>query len=275
MKANLSADLIYIQWKEEYRHVLESLPGKQIYMLFSGGKDSSMSMDFFLRAAKDFGFDFEAHAATFPVHRYSDEEKKRIGSYWSKQGVNIIWHDPDVTDDYINNSTSPCLACQELRKKILKKILTDLITDWNKLVLVVSYSLWDIVSYCLEHLLSEIFSDSDNKTDVERNYRFKETAQRFYPLLKMKEGYTIFRPLIKSNNDDILKIISQKEIPTLSIPCKFKDLRPKNILENYYKRMGLRFDYNQVFDFAKKSLNLPDMSSYTSIEKEEYLRRIF
>ncbi len=275
MKINLNYELSYSKWRENHKSILESLSDKNNYMLFSGGKDSSAAMDFILRAAKDFGFDFEAHAAAFPVHRYSDEEKERIGSYWSKQGINIIWHDPDVTDDYIDNSTNPCLACQGLRKKILKKILTGSIEDWNKLVLIVGYSLWDIVSYCVEHLMSEIFSDPDNKFDAEKNYRFKETAQRFYPLLKMKEGYTIFRPLIKYNNDDILKVISQKDIPTLSIPCKFKHLRPKEILENYYERMGLRFDYNQVFDFAKKSLDLPDMSSYTSIKKEEYLRRIF
>lgn len=268
-------NLSYSKWIQEHESILASLYDKNNYMLFSGGKDSSVTMDFILRASKDFGFDFEAHGVTFPVHRYSNEEKDKIGSYWSKQGVNIIWHDPNVTDDCLDNSASPCRCCQEIRKKVLEEILTGLITDWNKLALIVSYSLWDIVSYCVEHLLSEILSDPDNKTDAERNSRFKETAQRFYPLLKMKEGYTIFRPLIKYNNDDILRLISQKDIPTLSIPCKFKDLRPKKILENYYESMGLRFDYNQVFDFAKKSLDLPDMSSYTSIKKEEYLRRIF
>lgn len=275
MKINLNYELSYSKWKENHKSILASLQDKNNYMLFSGGKDSSVTMDFLLRASKDFGFDFEAHAATFPVHRYSNEEKDRIGSYWSKQGVNIIWHNPNVNDDYINNSTSPCLACQELRKKILKEILTGLTEDWNKLVLIVSYSLWDIVSYSVEHLLSEIFSDPDNKTDAERNSRFKETAQRFYPMLKMKEGYTIFRPLIKYNNDDILRVISQKDIPTLSIPCKFKHLRPKKILESYYESMNLQFDYNHVFDFARKSLDLPDKSSYASIKKEEYLRRIF
>lgn len=268
-------NLSYSKWIREYESILASLQDKNNYMLFSGGKDSSVTMDFILRASKDFGFDFEAHAAAFPVHRYPDDERKKIGGYWEKQGVNIIWHNPKVTDDYISNSTGPCFACQELRKKNLKETLTGLTVDWNKLALIVSYSLWDIVSYSVEHLLAEIFSDSDNKFNDERNARFKETAHRFYPLLKMKEGYTIFRPLIKYNNDDILEVISQKDIPTLSIPCKFKHLRPKKILENYYQSMGLRFNYNQVFDFAKKSLDLPDMSSYTCIKKEEYLRRIF
>jgi tRNA(Ile)-lysidine synthase TilS/MesJ len=91
----------------------------------------------------------------------------------------------------------------------------------------------------------------------------------------MKEGYQVFRPLIKYNNDDILKVITQENLPTLSIPCKFKDFRPKRILEKYYEKMGLRFDYNQLIDFAVKALNLPNISSFTSMEKEDYLGNVF
>ena len=275
MKANVSANFIYIQWKEEYRHVLESLPDKQIYMLFSGGKDSSMAMDLILRAAKEFRFDFEAHAAAFPVHRYTDEEKDKIGSYWSKRGKNIIWHETKETDEYIYNTANPCLLCQGLRKKMLKNILTSSTQDWNNLVLIAGYSLWDIVSYSIEHLISNIFSTPDNHTDVEKNKRFLETAQRFYPLMKMKEGYTIFRPVIKFNNDEIQKIVSEKDIPTLSIPCRFENLRPKKNMEKYFDKMGTEFNYNQVFDFARKSLGLPCISSYTSINRKEYLRNFF
>jgi tRNA(Ile)-lysidine synthase TilS/MesJ len=91
----------------------------------------------------------------------------------------------------------------------------------------------------------------------------------------MKEGYQIFRPLVKYNNDDILKVVAQKNLPILSIPCAFKDFRPKRILEKYYEKMGLRFDYNQLMRFAKKSLNLPNMSSFTAIGKEDYLTNMF
>ncbi len=179
------------------------------------------------------------------------------------------------TDDKLDNSKNPCLLCQDFRKNLLKSILTRSVENWNSLVLIVSYSLWDIVSYSLEHLLNNISSNPDQGIGIEKNKRFKETAQRFYPLLTMKEGYQVFRPLIKYNNDDILKVITQKNLPTLSIPCKFKDFRPKRILEKYYEKMGLRFDYNQLIDFAVKALNLPSISSFTSIEKEDYLLNVF
>jgi hypothetical protein len=70
-------------------------------------------------------------------------------------------------------------------------------------------------------------------------------------------------------------VITRKNLPTLSIPCNFKDFRPKRILEKYFEKMGLRFDYNQLMRFAEKSLNLPDMSSFTAIGKEDYLTNIF
>ena len=77
------------------------------------------------------------------------------------------------------------------------------------------------------------------------------------------------------NNDDILKVITQKNLPTLSTPCNFKDFRPKRILEKYYEKMGLRFDYFQLIRFAKKSLNFTDVSSFTAVGKENYLTNIF
>jgi len=271
----MCSELEYAHWKEEYKQILESFDGKNIIMLFSGGKDSSVTMDLITKAKEEFGFDFTAHAATFPNHRYTDAEKIRIESYWFSRGVKIIWHDIGKKDDCLANSENPCLPCQELRKNLLNSILARSIEDWSSLVLIVSYSLWDIVSYSLEHLLTDIFSNPDQRMSIEKNKRFKETSQRFYPFLTMKEGYQIFRPLVKYNNDDILKVITQKNLPILSIPCKFKDFRPKRILEKYYKKMGLRFDYNQLMRFAKKSLNLPDMSSFTAIGKEDYFTNIF
>ena len=271
----MCSDLSYGHWKMEHKPILESFSDKNIIMLFSGGKDSSVALDLITMAKEEFGFDFTAHSATFPNRRYTETEKIRIESYWVKRGVKIIWHDTEEKDDSLENSKNPCFRCQELRKNLMNSILAGSIEDWTSLVLIVSYSLWDIVSYSVEHLLTDTFSNPDQKVSIEENKRFKETFQRFYPFLTMKEGYQIFRPLVKYNNDDILKVVAQKNLPILSIPCAFKDFRPKRILEKYYEKMGLRFDYNQLMRFAKKSLNLPNMSSFTAIGKEDYLTNIF
>ena len=271
----MNKNLSYTHWKDDNKSILENLTDKNIFMLYSGGKDSSVTMDLITRAGREFGFEFQAHAGAYPVHRYTAQEKSRIESYWNKRNVNIVWHDMSQDDEYINNSDNPCLGCQELRKKLMKQILADSIEDWNKLVLIVGYSLWDLASYAAEHLLGSILSQDDSENRNKKDKRFQEIAQRFYPVLRMNEGYTIYRPLLKYNNEDINKMLAEKEIPTLLIPCKFKHFRPKRILEKYYERMGLCFDYNKMIDFAKKSLNIPDISTYTSIDKEQYLGDIF
>jgi tRNA(Ile)-lysidine synthase TilS/MesJ len=275
MEIGMRSGIKYSRWKEEHKSILKALSDKNVLMLFSGGGDSSLAMDFLLRAKKEFGFDFKAHAVACPVHRYPDKEKKRIKSYWDKRGVNIIWHKMIETDEYLENAPNPCVACQKLRKKLLKSSLTNSIEDWSRLFIIINHSLWDVVSYSLEYMLSGLFSNSDHQVNSKSNKRFIQTAQRFYPLLKMKEGYTVFRPLIKYNSVDIQKLIKQADIPTLSIPCKFKEFRPKRILESYYQKMGLCFDYDKVFDFARRSLDLPDITTYTAIDKEEYLINIF
>jgi len=272
----MSMELGFDSWKEDNKSILESLAGRRNLLLFSGGKDSSLALHLILKAGIEFGFDFEVHAAMFPVHRYVDEEIKRLESYWNKRSIKITWHDVGVTDDAIKNDPDPCIACRAIRKKMLKTgLTTDMVGEWDRFTIIASYSLWDIVSYSIEHLLNDIYSsDKDILADDKKN-RFFETAQRFYPLLKMNEGYSVFRPLIKLNDSDIRKMLDQEGIPTLSVPCKFSNLRPKRLLENYYKTLGLSFDYDQLLEFAKKSLNLPDLSSYASINKAEYLQNIF
>ena len=271
----MTADIDYGYWREEHRSILESFPDKDVLLFFSGGKDSSLAMDFLAKAAEEFGFIFEAHAAAFPAHRYTMPERDRMETYWNKRDIDIIWHDLGVTDDCLRESKNPCIPCRDLRKKLLRTLMKKSENRLANLVLVINFSLWDLVGYTLEHILSDIFSKAAEGKGIQKSLRFIETSQRFYPLLKMKEGYTIFRPLIKYNNGDILELIERKSIPLLSIPCEFRDYRPKRIFEKYYNLMGLQFSYEKVFDFSKKNLDLPDASSYSGIEKEEYLRDIF
>ena len=246
----MRSKLSYSRWKRENRSLLESLPGKEIFMFFSGGTDSSVAMDFLLKAGKDFGFVFTAHAGAFPVHRYADTEKQRIGSYWRDRGVNIIWHLSEETDKVLRSAEDPCLMCRTIRKQMLNEVVAKAAHNLENMVLITGYSLWDIVSYSIEHILSDLVSSSDIEKEGKKSDRFIETSQRFYSLFKMKEGYTVFRPLVRYNNRDIQAILKGEVIPTLSVPCEFSDFRPKRILEKYYEKMGGSFDYDRVFTLS-------------------------
>jgi tRNA(Ile)-lysidine synthase TilS/MesJ len=261
-------------WLEDHSDTLRSFSGKRVFLLYSGGKDSSLCLHFMSRARKHFGFDLEAHAGAYPLHRYTHQEKERLSAFWRDRGVRITWYDMGVSDEPMEGTSQPCLFCQKVRRDMLNKVLDDTVEHWGSLVLVVSFTLWDIVSYSLEHVVAG-FCFNSQEGDHLREKRWRETAQRFYPVLKMKEGYTVFRPMLRFNETDIIAKVQNDGIPLLSIPCKYKDFRPKRSLQKYYEQMGLGFDYDRLLEFAKNTLGLPEISAYATLEKRAYLKNLF
>lgn len=263
-------------WKDDMSGIFKKIAGKKSLVFYSGGKDSSVALDFISRFSKEFELDFEVHAGAFPNHRYTPDERERLSSYWSGRGIPIIWHEFKESDKQLRDAENPCLGCQKIRKKLLIQTIGSAYSEeLDNLALVISFSLWDLVGYTLEHILGDIYPGFGNKKGGEITKRFLETSQRFYPLIQMKEGYTVFRPLLRYNGSDISKYIEENEIPVLSIPCEFKEYRPKRVLEAYYEKMGLKFDYDSVFNFAKTSLEIPGLDSYSTIDKDKYLDEYF
>jgi hypothetical protein len=150
-------------------------------------------------------------------------------------------------------------------------------TDWEPLVLVMGYSLWDLISATVEHILTARLSHPDESPSGRlkpTEERFLETSQRFYPILKLNGGPSILKPLILYNDQDILDVISRHAIPLTQTICKYKDFRPKRLLAEYYHRSALEFDYQKVFEFAKKVLDLPEPSYYENVDPNQYLKKM-
>jgi tRNA(Ile)-lysidine synthase TilS/MesJ len=265
----------YFIWKEEQGATLDSLKGKDVSILFSGGKDSSLCLYFLHAASEEFGFGFEVHIAALPKHRYRLSEVNHINTFWKERGVEIFWHDIEMSDDVLQAADNPCSPCRKARRQLLNEAVRGKSNDLNNLVLVTAYTLSDLVSYILEYLAVGVFATSDGKRATQGRKRLLELGQRIYPVLKINGAYTIYRPVLRYNAKDITRVIQEESIPIFSIACRYARFRPKKILESYYQSIGLCFDYDRVIEFVTESLGLPSMNEYLSMDKELFLKEVF
>jgi tRNA(Ile)-lysidine synthase TilS/MesJ len=273
--------LCYSTWEEKYKNILNSISNKTIVVSFSGGKDSSVLLHFFLKAAERYSFKLEAHGVAFPCHVMTQTEQTRIGDYWESRNIEITWHNGDQIDDsnlddLANRGESPCVFCSQIKKKTLFSHFKQADTEWQDIVVVLGYSLWDLVSASIEHTLRTKCGNLGSGKFQGKNPedRFQETSQRFYSKLNLKDGLIIFKPLITYNDKDIHEVITQNKIPLTRTNCKHKPYRPKRLLGDYYETFGLNFEFDKVFNFAKNTLGLPDRHYFENQEMEDYVNHM-
>lgn len=271
----------YSTWKIHHLPALDAFAGKKIMLTYSGGKDSSAGLYLLHRASREFNFEIQPHAIKFPHHVFPETELQKLEGYWQQQGVRIHWHDPVTSDKElepgIENDLNPCHVCNRAKKHILIEKGRAIFGKPHSVVLMMSYSLWDLVSATLEHILSNHYAETPETADENRKKpanRFLETSQRFYPLIRLKNGLQIFKPLIRYNDPQILELIERAGIPLSTIPCRYREFRPKRIFCRYYEKAELEFDFDQVFAFAADVLKIPALSYYESLDMNTYLDKL-
>lgn len=277
----MGCTLSYQEWKELHRETLEDFPGKTVMVFFSGGKDSSVALHLIQKASGDFGFSFEAHAGMYPRHVFVPEELERLDDFWRSRGVTVQWHQIDEPDERLATAlaegVSPCLICNTVKKVELMGFFKKRNLEMNRLVIVMSYSLWDLVSGSIEYVLGSLYASSGfspsirHKTSEER---FVETFQRFYPLLRLKDGFQVFKPMIRYNDQEILNSLSEEKIPVLTTKCTYREYRPKRYFSSYYEKMNLHFDYGKILRFAQTALQLPEEKFFSELGEERYLKKV-
>ncbi|HDP24601.1 MAG TPA: hypothetical protein ENN34_04075 [Deltaproteobacteria bacterium] len=273
----MTRKLTYAGWKTVNRTVLETLPGKTVLMAFSGGKDGSIVLHFLDIAGKEFGFEFEIVGATFPNHVFPRNEVERLSEYWHSRGVVIRWASPELPDSVLDEAErsggSACRICQKTKREMLGNYLKEGKAG-KEVVIILSFNLWDIVTYSVEHLLGGVYKQTDTSlpsSDLINEDRFTVTSHRFYPFITLKDGLSIFKPLIRYNENEIIEAVTEANIVFSDIPCKFKDTRTKRVLFDYYRQMNLTFDYDKVRNFYETTLKSRDLSYYTELKKEDLI----
>jgi tRNA(Ile)-lysidine synthase TilS/MesJ len=274
--------LNYSKWKEDNKVILQSLRDKNVIMMYTGGKDGSAALYFFWKASKEFNFKFQTHAILFPKHVFIPDEVETLDNYWREKSISITWHKTENTDKELENAIedglNPCTICRKIKRRYWFGYLSKNINSWQSLIIVVNYSLWDLVSYTLEQILGTIYCDSvesssaiDRKNDKDR---FLQTSQRFYPFFSLKEGYSIFKPLLRYNDTEILEVVAENKIPISSAVCEYKYYLPKRLFADCYEKLEISFNYDKVFEFAKNFLSLHDPSTYSHFNKEDFFSNI-
>jgi tRNA(Ile)-lysidine synthase TilS/MesJ len=267
--------LDYEQWKQEHAPLLATFPQKRVFMLFTGGKDSSVILWLLLKASREFGFSFETSTGRYPLQVFPDAEVEKLDTYWRAHGVEITWHEVDASDELLSEAQlrgeNPCRLCQRMKRTRLFSHLTTLDYKLNDIVLILSFSLWDLVSYSIEYLVEGIYSVQSTAGHGDRMLR---TSQRFYPVIQLNDGLTVFKPLLKYNDQEILQVVTEQRLPLSQVECAYRRYTPKRILFDYYQQADAWFDYNQVFSYVKKSFQIQELAASPGMSTLEFVKTI-
>ncbi len=271
----MKKELVFEFWLESNRNWLEKCDGKTLGMTFSAGKDSSVCQYFLNEVKEQFNFKLKSYLCAYPRHRYSDEVNKKLQDYWASKGVDIYVQIPEEGDDLMENTKNPCRPCQNIRKSALPEIFSLMKTPVSDIVIVSGHSLWDIAAYALNANIAKELAIPNEDDETLTDKRLLEVSQRFYPFFTMPEGYSVYRPLLYLNQADIHQFCSEFSIPVIEEECRYSSWRPKNKLSEYFSMFGYNFEYEQVFNYAQKYLNIIPLDHIQTIKSKEYLSEHF
>lgn len=267
--------LEYEKWKQEYEPLLATFSQKKALMLFTGGKDSSATLWLLLQASREFGFSFETHTARYPLQVFSNEEVEKLDTYWRAQGVKIWWHEADASSKSLEEAQlrgeNPCRVCQRIKRNCLFNNIMTLNYKLSDIVLILSFSLWDLVSYSIERLVERVYS-VQKMSAAEDEDRLLRTSQRFFPLIQLTDGLTIFKPLLKYNNQEIFQVVKKQGLPLSEVVCAYARYTPKRILFDYYQQTDAHFDYNNVISYVKSSFQIHEQTAHLDMGAIEFVK---
>lgn len=258
-----------------------------VLLYFSGGKDSNVLLDLFVRYRENVrsNFSLEVLTVAFPRMVYLSEDPKQqeawdiTANYWKKRGIDIELHIPDdfYTDDKLEEGTyPPCYTCEILKTRILSNRYVD--RGYDGALVTLSHSTWDMMGYVDE--LVQMVGRHKTWKDIPKGSadadRFLHIAKRCYPKLPF-EKLTYIRPLVNFASPDFVKYNNSRGIPILPECCadfaqgwympykrgimqslKIRDwVSPRRDPVSGVVRFDL--DYDQIMEFARRNNAMPEI----------------
>ena len=68
--------------------------------------------------------------------------------------------------------------------------------------------------------------------------------------------------------------MQENKLPLTTPSCDHKEYRPKRGFALYYHKMDHHFNYEKVLKFARESLKIPDISFFSEMPTETYLKEV-
>lgn len=258
---------------------LEACSGRFVAVTFSAGKDSSACLHLLASVQARYGFKLGAFLFAYPKHRYTPGTLDPIEAYWRPRLDRYVVLESDIDDRIIDEAAAagenPCRPCQDIRKRALPRIFALAGSAPAQTVIVSGHSLWDLAGYALNRFAEEELASSGSAEPGAKEDRFLEISQRFYAYLTMPEGYSVYRPMLVLNADEIESICEENSLPLLPVPCRYSQQRPKKVLGSYFERFGFSFTYDGVVEFARRFLGIPERKEIERTGRDEYLTKRF
>ena len=275
----LDIQSVYDRWEGANEEYLEACRGRFVAVTYSAGKDSSGTLFLLHRVHEKYGFEVGAFVFTYPVHRYPPGTVEPLRAFWEPKLDLFFIRETDRQDDILDAAEAcgedPCRPCQDLRKSALPEIFPVAKKQMHETVIASGHSLWDLAGYALDQFAEKELNATSQFDPETQRKRFLEVSQRFYPFLTMPEGYSVYRPMLFLNADEIVAICTENSLPLLGTTCRYSQKRPKKVLSGYFERFGFRFTYEGVADFAHRFLDIPERQEFERLSREEYLTERF
>ncbi len=222
----------FIENIEKYN--LVPINKKDIYIYYSGGKDASLLIDFFIEYKKRFRPELEITLLTidFPKMIYRSKDKRQqkfvkdAFNYWKGRGIQIkiIHVSPDITDAEFNELTFPCKLCEKIKIEAMNREMD--LEEYNGSLVCLGHTLDDIIGS-----LSEIFyccGKSKSWRDIKENN--KELFARLisiarwvyltYSPQRTKATFTYIKPLMFFEEHVIREIVNERKYPLIPECCQ-------------------------------------------------------